>query len=177
MQKFLRLYPVKGHCFPRKIFLLLISALCCRPETDDVYITAKHVRRYSLPDVSDTESSEDDDDHPEGDDSDDDDDVSNTGSAARSWCTISWRIITCLKSTKVEHPVKCAGTHQAGSPSPPLWQTMLCWGFFRSIGVSARWCPLFFRSSTSIGEISKLFCAIKWPAPEPCRTLENQRNK
>ncbi|XP_068753780.1 uncharacterized protein [Montipora capricornis] len=60
-----------------------------RPETDDVYITAKHVRRYGLPDVSDTESSEEDDDQPEGGDSDDDDDVSNAGSTSRSWCTIS----------------------------------------------------------------------------------------
>ncbi|KAL9971046.1 hypothetical protein ACROYT_G023529 [Oculina patagonica] len=60
-----------------------------RPDTDDVYVTAKHVRRYSQPDVSDTESSEDEDDQPEGDDSDDDDDVSTVGSTSRSWCTIS----------------------------------------------------------------------------------------
>ena len=89
MPTFLRLYLVKGCCILRKIFILIISARSCRPETDEVYITAKHVRRYSLPDVSDTESSEDNDDHPEGDDSDDDDDVSNTGSVARSWCAIS----------------------------------------------------------------------------------------
>ncbi|XP_074625299.1 uncharacterized protein LOC141883651 [Acropora palmata] len=60
-----------------------------RPETDDVYVSAKHVRRYGLPDISDTESSEEDEDQPEGDDSDDEDDVSNTGSTSRSWCAIS----------------------------------------------------------------------------------------
>jgi len=60
-----------------------------RPETDDVYVTAKHVRRYTQPDISDTESSEDDDDQPEGEDSDDDDDINTTGSTSRSWCTIS----------------------------------------------------------------------------------------
>jgi len=60
-----------------------------RAETDDVYVTAKHVRRYTQPDVSDTESSEDEDDQPEGEDSDDDDDISTTGSASRSWCTVS----------------------------------------------------------------------------------------
>jgi hypothetical protein len=69
--------------------LLLYSGFPCRPETDDVYVTAKHVRRYSQPDVSDTESSEDEDDQPEGEDSDDDDDISTTGSTSRSWCTIS----------------------------------------------------------------------------------------
>ena len=63
--------------------------ISCRPETDDVYVTTKHLRRYSLPDISDTESSEDDEDQPEGEDSDDDDDVSSTGNASRSWCTIS----------------------------------------------------------------------------------------
>ncbi|XP_015766363.1 PREDICTED: uncharacterized protein LOC107345169 [Acropora digitifera] len=60
-----------------------------RPETDDVYVSAKHVRRYGLPDISDTESSEEDEDQPGGDDSDDEDDVSNTGSTSRSWCAIS----------------------------------------------------------------------------------------
>ena len=71
------------------IVILITSDFPCRPETDDVYVTAKHVRRYSLPDVSDSESSEDEDDQPEGDDSDDDDDVSIAGSTSRSWCTIS----------------------------------------------------------------------------------------
>ena len=66
-----------------------ISNSSCRPETDDLYVTAKHVRRYGLPNVSDTESSEEDEDQPEGDDSDDEDDVSNTGSTSRTWCTIS----------------------------------------------------------------------------------------
>ena len=66
-----------------------MCGFCCRPETDDVYVTTKHLRRYSVPDISDTESSEDDDDQPEGEDSDDDDDVSNPGNASRSWCTIS----------------------------------------------------------------------------------------
>ena len=60
-----------------------------RPETDDVYVTAKHVRRYTQPDVSDTESSEDEDDLLQGEDSDDDDDISTTGSTSRSWCIIS----------------------------------------------------------------------------------------
>lgn len=60
-----------------------------RPETEDGYVTAKHIRRFSLPDISDTESSEDEDDIPQGHESDDDDDVSTTGSTSRSWCTIS----------------------------------------------------------------------------------------
>lgn len=60
-----------------------------RPETEDCYVTAKHIRRFSFPDFSDTESSEDEDDIPAGDESDDDDDVSTTGSSSRSWCTIS----------------------------------------------------------------------------------------
>ena len=68
---------------------LISSGFSCRAETDDVYVTTKHLRRYSLPDISDTESSEDDEDQPEGEDSDDDDDVSSTGNASRSWCTIS----------------------------------------------------------------------------------------
>ena len=67
----------------------ITSGFPCRPETDDVYVTAKHVRRYTQPDVSDTESSEDEDDQLEGEDSDDDDDISTTGSTSRSWCTIS----------------------------------------------------------------------------------------
>ena len=79
----------KRPLYKPNVITLIISAFSCRPETDDGYVTAKHVRRYSLPDVSDTESSEDEDDQPEGDDSDDDDDASNTGSASRSWCTIS----------------------------------------------------------------------------------------
>ena len=54
-----------------------------------VFVSAKHVRRYGLPDISDTESSEEDEDQPEGDDSDDEDNVSNTGSTSRSWCAIS----------------------------------------------------------------------------------------
>ena len=68
---------------------LISSGFSCRTETDDVYVTTKHLRRYSLPDISDTESSEDDEDQPEGEDSDGDDDVSSTGNASRSWCTIS----------------------------------------------------------------------------------------
>ena len=73
----------------RKKCALISSGFSCRTETDDVYVTTKHLRRYSLPDISDTESSEDDEDQPEGEDSDDDDDVSSTGNASRSWCTIS----------------------------------------------------------------------------------------
>ena len=65
-----------------------ISNSFCRPETDNAYITAKHVRRYGLPDV-DTESSEEDEGQPEGYDSNDEDDVSNIGTTSRSWCTIS----------------------------------------------------------------------------------------
>ena len=67
----------------------ITSGFLSRPETDDVYVIAKHVRRYTQPDVSDTESSEDDNDQPEGEDSVDDDDISTTGSTSRSWCTIS----------------------------------------------------------------------------------------
>ena len=73
-------------CYPN---LKFISNSSRRPETDDVYVSAKQVRRYGLPDISDTESSEEDEDQPEGDDSDDEDDVSNTGSTSRSWCAIS----------------------------------------------------------------------------------------
>ena len=69
--------------------IFFFTCFPCRAETDDVYVTAKHVRRYTQPDVSDTESSEDEDDQPEGEDSDDDDDISTTGSASRSWCTVS----------------------------------------------------------------------------------------
>ena len=65
-----------------------ISNSFYRPKTDEVYITAKHVRRYGLPDV-DTESSEEDESQLEVDDSDDEDVVSNTGSTSRSWCKIS----------------------------------------------------------------------------------------
>ena len=78
-----------GRIYISRLGLTATSALPCRPETDDVYVTAKHVRRYSQPDVSDTESSEDEDDQPNGEDSDDDDDVSSVGSTSRSWCTIS----------------------------------------------------------------------------------------
>ena len=46
----------------------ITSGFPCRPETDDVYVTAKHVRRYTQPDVSDTESSEDENDQLEGED-------------------------------------------------------------------------------------------------------------
>ena len=42
-----------------------ISNSFYRPKTDEVYITAKCVRRYGLPDV-DTESSEEDESQPEG---------------------------------------------------------------------------------------------------------------
>ncbi|XP_031562257.1 protein will die slowly-like [Actinia tenebrosa] len=62
-----------------------------RTESDDGFITAKHVRRYSLPDVSDTEDSDDDDDdndvHNSYEDEHDGDDEDATPSG--SWCTIS----------------------------------------------------------------------------------------
>ncbi|KAK3718432.1 hypothetical protein QZH41_014438 [Actinostola sp. cb2023] len=60
-----------------------------RSESDDGFVTTKHIRRYSQPDLSDTESSEeDDDDDPRYDDDDGDDDDA-ADNASRSWCTIS----------------------------------------------------------------------------------------
>ncbi|KAK2556354.1 hypothetical protein P5673_021579 [Acropora cervicornis] len=53
---------------PRKIAVAmgtLMNSSSKKPKTDKVYITAKHVRRYGLPDV-DTESSEEDESQPEG---------------------------------------------------------------------------------------------------------------
>jgi len=80
---------IVGWVFGKKGSHCITSCSPCRPDTDDIYVTAKHVRRYTQPEVSDTESSEDEDEQPEGEDSDDDDDISTTGSTSRSWCTIS----------------------------------------------------------------------------------------
>ncbi|XP_048580724.1 mitochondrial division protein 1 isoform X1 [Nematostella vectensis] len=60
-----------------------------RSESMEPFVASKQIRRYGLPDQTDTESSEDESDDEYGgtDDGDDAEDTEDTG-AVKSWCTI-----------------------------------------------------------------------------------------
>ena len=66
-----------------------LCLFACRSETEDSsFVTTKHLRRYSSPEHSDTDSSDDETDVPNDHDSDDDEEFEVEGSS-RSWCVIS----------------------------------------------------------------------------------------